>query len=47
MNTSPRKSKILLYGVIGALWLMAILVAYFYTHKPFSPDELFGALVSV
>ena len=47
MNTSPRKSKILLYGVIGALWLMAILVDYFYTHKPFSPDELFGALVSV
>lgn len=46
MNTPSSQKKSFLYGILGALWLLAVLLAYASTHKPFSPDELLTALLA-
>lgn len=47
MNTSTRQNKNLLYGSLGLLWLLAVIIGYFYTHKPFTPNEIVGPLVAL
>jgi hypothetical protein len=46
MNTSPRANKPLIFGTIGTLWLLAVLLGYVATHKPFSPVALFNLLLA-
>ena len=36
-----KKKKTLFTGLIGILWLLAVMLAYAYTHKPFSPEQVF------
>ncbi len=38
MKTSAKKT--LLTGIVGILWLLAILLMYAYTHKPFTPAQV-------
>ena len=46
MQTSPDR-KTLLYGSLGLLWLLAVIIGYFSTHKPFSPNELISLLTAL
>ena len=36
-----RNRKQLFLGLGGILWFLAVLLGYAYTHKPFSPEEIF------
>jgi len=45
MNT-PQNKKNLIHGIFGLAWLLFVFVGYYYTHKPFSADELIGVLVA-
>jgi len=44
-NNSKEPLAPLLPGTLGTLILLAVILAYTYTHKPFSPDELLSLLV--
>ena len=39
-----KEKKMLLLGFGGILWFLAILLGYAYTHKSFSPEQIFGLL---
>lgn len=45
-TTVNQNNKNVLLGIIGLLWLLAVIIGYFYTHKPFSPNEIAGPLVA-
>ena len=47
MNVNPTNRKTILYGSLGLLWLLAALIGYFYTHKPFTPNEFLGMLIAL
>ncbi|MBT3188775.1 MAG: hypothetical protein HN736_01895 [Anaerolineae bacterium] len=36
-----KAKKTLLIGLAGILWLLAVMLGYAYTHKPFSPEQVF------
>ena len=36
-----KEKKMLLTGMVGILWFLAVLLAYAYTHKPFTPEQVF------
>jgi len=44
-NNSKEPITPLLLGALGTLILLAVTLAYTYTHKPFSPDELLSLLI--
>lgn len=46
MKSSSSSKKGLLLGSLGLLWLVIVLVGYYYTHKPFTPDLVVGLLVA-
>jgi len=47
MKPIPKNNKKLMYGILGMAWLLIALIGYFYTHKPFSPEETTNLLVAV
>ena len=47
MNSSPSSRKNIFYGVLGLFWLILVLIGYYYTHKPFTPQEMLGLLLSL
>ncbi|HCC78481.1 MAG: hypothetical protein A2X25_09190 [Chloroflexi bacterium GWB2_49_20] len=46
MNTSHPFRKTIVYGALGLLWLITVLIGYYYTHKPFSTDEMISLLIA-
>ncbi len=47
MNTPNHPNKKSFYGILGLLWLLAVVIGYFYTHKPFTSNEIVGPLVAL
>ena len=41
-----KEKRTLLLGFGGILWFLVVLLGYAYTHKPFSPEQIFGLLRS-
>lgn len=39
-----KKNKTLIYGLLATFWLMLVLSAYAWSHKPFTADEFIGLL---
>lgn len=47
MNSKSSAPKKRFYGALGILWMLIVLIGYFYTHKPFTPDEFLSMLFSL
>jgi len=45
-ENSKKSSRILLFGLAGTFWLVAALVGYYYTHKPFELAFLSSILIA-
>lgn len=46
MKPSHSIKKNIVLGSLGMLWLVIVLIGYYYTHKPFTPEVLVGLLIA-